>query len=413
MLYDAKNDIHQCIVKGKTMNTIRLLIVALLAGFVIAGLLVPTGSIIGPAAEYFGVAVPEVAAQFSALTGGLFLGYICSFFVFDYVRIKTVIIVGYSIGCLTIISMNYISTIFALFAHLLVIGTITGLVSCASSSIISNLWSAKKRQTGLVAQDAAFNLGGAISAALAGYFIVQGYAWNANYFMVAIVLLLVVVLTALSSFDGMDPPEKADSKSSDDALSKVQDTEWNIGIFLIGFSLLMFMFAKAIIIVWAPQFLQQGFLADPQKASQFMSNVYTAALFGSILSTMVVSRIDVNYLIIFMVSLATLCSWLITQSGSADTILLLGYAFGIALSVTVHAYLALGLTFVAAPTHKHIAFLLLSAGLGSTIAPYLSSQVVSITGNVASSIYLSSYSLLIVLLSVLASSYIRKRRALP
>ncbi len=59
------------------MNTIRLLAVALLAGFVIAGLLIPIGSIIGPAAEHFGVAVPKVAAQFSGLTGGLFLGYAC------------------------------------------------------------------------------------------------------------------------------------------------------------------------------------------------------------------------------------------------------------------------------------------------------------------------------------------------
>ncbi len=397
--------------QARTVNTIRLLAVALLAGFVIAGLLVPTGSIIGPAAEYFGVAVPEVAAQFSALTGGLFLGYICSFYIFDYVRIKTVIVAGYLVGCLAIVSIYYIDTLDALFAHLLVIGTITGLVSCASSAIIAHFWSARKRQTGLVAQDAAFNLGGAISAALAGYFIVHGYAWNANYFVIGGVLLLVVILTAFSSFDGMDPPGKADSKSSDQALSPAPKTEWNIGIFLIGFSLFMFMFAKAIIIVWAPQFLQQGFLADPQKASQFMSNVYTAALFGSILSTMVVSRIDVNYLIVFMVSLATFCSWLITQSDSADTILLLGYVFGIALSVTVHAYLALGLTFVAMPTHKHIAFILLSAGLGSTIAPYLSSKLVSFTGSVTSSIYLSSYSLFIVLLTVLTSGYIQRRRA--
>lgn len=395
------------------MNTIRLLAVALLAGFVIAGLLIPIGSIIGPAAEQFGVAVPDVAAQFSGLTGGLFLGYACSFFVFDYVRIKTVIIGSYIVGSLAIISIQYIDTLLALFAHLLVIGIAVSLVSCASSSIISCLWSAKKRQTGLVAQDAAFNFGGALSAALAGYFIVQGYAWSANYVAVAGVLILVVVLTAFSSFDGVDAPARADSKASDQVLSRAPKTEWNISIFLIGFSLFMFMFAKAVIIVWAPQFLQQNFLADPQKASQFMSNVYATALFGSILSTLMVSRIDVNYLITFMVSLATICSWFITQSDSADTILSLGYVFGIALSVTVHAYLALGLTFVAAPTHKHIAFILLAAGLGSTIAPYLSSQVVLVTGNVASSIYLSSGSLLVVLLAVLASRYMRRRRASP
>ena len=398
--------------QDSTLNTIRLLAVALLAGFVIAGLLVPTGSIIGPAADYFGVPVPKVAAQFSALTGGLFLGYLCSFYIFDYVQIKTVIVVGYVVGCLTIASIHYIDTLGALFAHLLVIGTIAGLVSCASSAIIAHLWSARKRQTGLVAQDAAFNLGGATSAALAGYFVAQGYPWNANYFAIAGVLLLVVILTAFSSFDDMDPPEKAGSKSSDQALGLTLKTEWNVGIFLIGFSLFMFMFAKAIIIVWAPQFLQQVYLVDPQKASQFMSNVYTAALFGSILSTIVVSRIDVNYLIVFMVSLATFCSWLITQSDSADTILLLGYLFGVALSVTVHAYLALGLTFVAMPTHKHIAFILLSAGLGSTIAPYLSSRLVSFTDSVASSIYLSCYSLLVVLLTVLTSGYVQRRKAL-
>ena len=394
------------------MNTIRLLAVALLAGSVIAGLLVPIGSIIGPAAERLQVGVPEVAAQFSGLTGGLFLGYILSFFVFDYARIKTVIVVGYLVGCLAIVSVAYVDSLPALFAHLLVIGTVAGLVSCASSTIISHLWSDKRRQTGLVAQDAAFNLGGAIAAGLAGYFVARGLGWSANYTAVAAVLLLVVILTAMSSFDGMHPPARSARKSVEQASGETPATEWNAGIFLIGFSLLMFMFAKAVIIVWAPQFLQQGHLADAETASGFMSNVYMAALFGSILCTMVVFRINVNYLIVFMVSLATVCSWLITQSGSATTILLLGYVFGVALSVTVHAYLALGLTFVSAPTHKHIAFILLSAGLGSTIAPYVSSRVVAMTGSAASGIYLTCYSLVVVMLTVLASGLVRKRRAI-
>lgn len=398
------------------MNTLRLLAVALLAGFVIAGMLVPTGTVIGPAAAYFDVPVPRVAAQFTGLTGGLFLGYILSFFVFDHFRIKTVIVAGYLVACATVFSISTIDTPTLLLFHLLVIGTIVGLVSCASSAIISYLWTGNRRHTGLLAQDATFNLGGAVSAYAAGLLISSGGRWNSIYFVVAGIMGIVLLLTATSSFKGIGAGESAAgeeaAKVGTDTGESRHRTEWNASIYLIGFALMFFMFAKAVIIVWAPQFLEQEFALEPQRASRFMSNVYSAALLGSIISTVIVARFNVNYLILPLITLGIASSYWITIADNPVTILRLGYLFGIALSATVHAYLALGLTYVAAPTHKHIAFLLLAAGFGSTIAPYLSSQLVVLSDSVTSSIYLSCYSLVAVLMAVLISNRLgRQRRA--
>ncbi|MEQ8801702.1 MAG: MFS transporter, partial [Haliea sp.] len=320
------------------MNTFRLLCIALLPGFVIAGVLVPTGSIIGTAASYFDVAAAEVAVYFTGLTGGLFLGYILSFFVFDHFRIKTVIIISYSIAVLAVISSQTIESLFGLFTHLLVIGTMIGLVSCASSSIISHLWGGNKRQTALVAQDAMFNVGGAMAASATGYFIQQQYAWNMTYFCVSAVVVLVILLTVFSSFRDVGAADNAADEPAGGGAGEPLKTEWNAGIILIGVSVLLFMFTKAVMIIWTPQYMEQILLVDAKRASEFMSNVYLAALVGSILITLLSSRINVAYLIGSLVLLGILITWVITLSDEAGTVLLLGYVFGIALSATLHAY---------------------------------------------------------------------------
>ena len=98
------------------------------------------------------------------------------------------------------------------------------------------------------------------------------------------------------------------------------------------------------------------------------------------------SKINVKFLLYGLVILAVVTTWMLTRSTSTNSILLLGFVFGISISATYNSYVAFGLTFVSVPTHKHIAYLLLLGGLGSALAPVLSSKVVEVWAEVSAAI---------------------------
>ena len=120
--------------------------------------------------------------------------------------------------------------------------------------------------------------------------------------------------------------------------------------------------------------------------------------------TYIVSKVNVKYVLYSLVILAILSTWLFTQSSSINSMLLLGFVFGISISATYNSYVAFGLTFVSVPTHRHIVYLLLMGGLGSALAPVLSSNVVEISGELSAVMSMSMFTYVVVFIVLLLSN---------
>jgi MFS transporter, TsgA protein len=379
------------------MNKLRILAVCLLATFIMSGLVTPIGLLTASAAERYGVEITLIASQFSFFIGGVFLGYIFSFFVFDYFKMKSIIVTCYVIAIISIAIIHY-HVSFSLLPYLLVImGVCASIVVCAGGTLITRIWQGKQRQSVLVAQDAMFNGGGVIFAYVATFFVGNSYAWSATYMVVAGFFLSVVILTVLSSFD---IGEKLQLEEGETEVK----TEWNAEFILIGISLMLFLMAKISIFIWAPQFVEQKFSVSNEQSGQLMSNIFIAAFLGSVVGTYIVSKINVKYLLYCLVILAVLTTWLFTQSPNMDSILLLGFIFGISISATYNSYVAYGLTFVVIPTHRHIAYLLLAGGLGSSFAPVMSSKAVEISGDVSAAMIMCTFTFTAGFLALLAAN---------
>ena len=79
-------------------NQYRLMSIPLLATLIMAGFVTTVGLLTEPAATHYGVGITDIAAQFTWFTGGVFLGGILAFFVFDYFAIRPVILWSYLIS---------------------------------------------------------------------------------------------------------------------------------------------------------------------------------------------------------------------------------------------------------------------------------------------------------------------------
>ncbi len=350
------------------------------------------GLIIPGAAEHFGVEVTSMASQFTWFTGGVFVGYIVSFMIFDHFSIKSVLIVCY-IGSATALVLIHFADNYALLAVWFVIfGVAISIAICGSGTLITQLWSDKARQTVLVAQDAMFNGGGVIFSAIATWFVTNRFPFGSTYLVMVGIIIFVVILISISNF------EKDLTYAVDDDTDI--ETEWNSGIILIGISLLLFMLAKISIFIWAPQFVEQKFNVDGAVSGQFMSNVFTAALIGSLAGTWLVSRVNVKYLLYSFVVVSAVSVWLLTQATNVDDVLLLAFVYGVSVSATFNAYMAFALTFVEIPTHRNIAYMLLMSGLGSSGAPLFSSQAVELGGDIESALTFCFFVLIVVAITL-------------
>lgn len=375
--------------------------IPLLATLIMAGFVTTIGLLTEPAANHFGVPITEVASQFSWLAGGVFVGGIVAFFIYDHGSIKTVITWSYLIALVSILLLHFYSSYWLVPVLLAVIGTLMAVVGCGGVTVITQQWLGRRRQSIMVAQDAMFNGGGIMFSAFATWFVVNHFGWSSVYLIVTVLMGIVVLLAVTSDFT---PVVEVEEEGLGGGVGS-----WNTGIILVGFSLLLFMTAKIAIFVWAPQFIQQNFGTGPEAGGQFMANVFLAAFVGSIFGTWAATRFEVKYLLYTFVLISLVSVFAMTAVNSTTVVLLLGYGYGISVSATYNSYVAFGLSFMEQPSHKNVVYLQLMSGLGSTIAPFVSSKIVEWTGETSSAIFFCAVMLAIVAVTLIACEVLHRR----
>ena len=382
------------------MNRVKIVLICIFASFVISGFLNPIGLISGAVADAYGITVTDAVARFGYFTIGVFVGYILSFYVFDYLKLKSIVVVGYVLIAAAVVALYTLTTGISLVLFLFLIGVLASIQVCGASTLVSRIWTEKPRQTVLMAQDAMFNGGGIIFTAMTTWFLTSNYHWATTYAVVAVIVLLIAAIAATTNI--------GESESGRDDTPVV--TRWNIGIFAVGGSVLLFMTAKISIFIWAPQYAAQAFGAGIEQSGRLLTNVFTGAFFGSLAGTYIVSRIRIEFFLILMLSIGATGLWLMLSASDLATVLMTGSVVGASVGATFNGYMAFGLSFVKTPTHKNVAYILLAGGIGSAVAPWFSSQVVEMTGAVRDALLACLAIQIVVLASVLLLTFFGRHR---
>jgi len=381
-----------------SLQRLKIVVICLFASFVISGLLNPIGLIGGPVAESFGIPVTVAVARFGYFTIGVFVGYIASFHIFDYMKLKHVVVIGYSIIVASIACLYLFDHVLVFTVCLFLVGVAASIEVCGASTLVSWLWDGKSRQSVLLAQDAMFNAGGIVFTAITTAFLSREFHWASTYLVVACIALLVSLTATTTRI------EQKHQRGSDSEIV----TTWNIGIITVGFSVLLFMTAKISIFIWMPQYVEQAYGAGISQSGRLMQNIFVGALGGSLIGTYIVAKIRIDYFLAGMLLIGASGMWFMLAASNLHTVLLLGYAVGASVGATFNGYMGFGLSFVQSPTHKNVAYVLLAGGVGSAIAPLFSSKIVALTGTVASALYACFIIQIVVLITVLLLAALRR-----
>ena len=348
-------------------NKLSLTFISFLANFIMAGFASQFGMLIEPIAQSFNADVNNVAFIFSLLNGGALLGTILAFFLIDIIGIKRITLLNYSIIIICSFILYLTKSLIMLKFCMILVGLCGGIGLCIAGTIVVSTWQDKIQSTILVVQDATFNIAGVIFPLITTYALTHDLSWATSYLTVGIVTVLMLVIILFTNFNLISKPH-ADQKQQSH-----QKSEWNFGILSAGFGLFLAMLALYTFLTWAPLFVSYKFSISFENAGNIITQYWGAALIGALVSTVIVTRIKIEYFFVTIIILAFIMTLLIVNIQHIDYIGYFTYGYGFVCAALYNAFVAYGVTFVKNASSKNVSYILISGSAGAMFSPAISS----------------------------------------
>jgi TsgA-like MFS transporter len=386
-------------------NQHRLTFGSFLAYFVMSAFISPLGVVSGSIAGHFGISVTAATAAFTYLTTGVFIGTLAAVFVFDYLRLRQVIVAGAVVICACVAAMYAIDSLAVFSIALALIGASCGLELSAAAIVISKLFDAKLRASMLLLTDSFYSIAGVASTSLAGVLLARQLHWSSAYLLAVAATACIAVI----AMTGRYPPTGAAEHGSGRG---VETRDWPIGVHLVGLAMLIYLVGFVSIYSWVPNYAQATLGIGVEASSEIVSRMFLGMFIGQLVMFFLVLRVRLRPLILVYASLAammTVSLW--TVEGAARlqlAMLILGLVTG-GLFKTILTY---GTTLVAVPSAKMVSYLIFHAGLGTAVTPFVSAFIVSRAG-MAAALQSATVCYLLTLALVIAAQRLEGRRLRP
>ncbi|CAH1579771.1 MFS transporter TsgA [Vibrio owensii] len=352
-------------------NKITLTAISFLANFIMAGFATQFGMLVEPLANTFDANVNEVASIFSLLNGGALAGTIAAFFLIEKVGIKRMTVLCYGAIAAAALSLYVAPSLFIVMLGMTVIGFCGGVGLCIAGTIVVSVWKDKIQSTMLVVQDATFNIAGVVFPLITTYALTNAMNWSISYLSVGVVALATMFVALLTNFNQCG----GESDSEQEAKS-----EWNFGIISGGVGLFLGMLALYTFLTWAPMFVKEKFDIPFEQAGNIITQYWSAALVGALVSTVIVSRMKIQTFLLTIISVAMVITSVIVTTDKLEWLSYLTYGYGFACAALYNAFIAYGVSFVRNATSKNVSYILISGSAGAMFSPAISSVMESVVG---------------------------------
>jgi fucose permease len=371
-------------------DTGRITLGGFLAYFVMSAVISPLGVISAPIATYYDISTATATATFTYLTTGILIGTLVAIFIFDFVRLKQVVIGGVIliVACIYAIYAIRIFSVFAVSLGLIGIGC--GIELSAAAVVISKSYAEKMRASMLLLTDSFYSIAGVLSTVLAGWFVAREYHWSSAYLLATLASVVIAGLALSSKY----PDTKVDAEKS-----TLANENWPISVHLVGVAMLVYLIGFVSIYSWVPNYAQETFGASVESSGIVVSRFFLGMIIGQLVMFFLVLKFPLRNLIIIYAILATLFTTSLWLVGTADHLQLAMLTLGLATGGLFKTVLTFGTTIVNDPSPKMVSYLIFHAGLGTAVAPFISSLIVE-SWDISAALQLVSvcYGLMVVLL---------------
>lgn len=359
-------------------NIARISLTSFLAYFIMSAIITPLGIVNQPIAEYFSIPITASTAVFSSLTTGILVGSSIAIFVFEHLRIKSVVLLAAALIGVSLLVIYPLDNFAGLIGGLFFTGVGCGISLSSAAAVITKAYREKFRPSMLLLTDSFYSAAATFSSFLAVYLISAQWHWWSAYLLALGAIACLLLVAAVSQY-----PEAPVAVGED---GDVQEREsilgWPVAVHLCGAALMLYLLGIVTVYSWVPHFAQTVLGMEQAAAGNLVGRMFTGMFFGQLVMFLLVLRLPVKMLLtacLLLASLMTACIWVGQQVIAMQTVmLLLGLIGGGILKVAI----SFGTTLSPNPTPKMVSYLMFYTALGTAIAPALSAWVVELTGAV-------------------------------
>jgi TsgA-like MFS transporter len=384
-------------------NNNRITFAGFLVYFVMSAIISPLGVISGPIAEHFDISITTATAAFTYLTSGVFLGTLITVFIFDFVKLKTVVVSGVFVICMSIYSIYAIDRFSVFTLSLGFIGASCGIELSAAAVVIAKIYDEKLRASMLLLTDSFYSLAGVVSTSLAGMLLARQWHWSSAYLLAFVVSLGIAAIALSSRYPatgkrGMEQHEKTGAQN------------WPVSVHVIGVAMLIYLVGFVSIYSWVPNYAQLALGVSVEASSIVVSRMFLGMFIGQLIMFFLVLRFPLRTLIVIYAILATLLTVSLWTVSTALQLQIAMFILGLATGGLFKTVLAYGTTLVKDPSPKMVSYLIFYAGLGTAVAPFLSSFIVE-RHDMAAALQLATICYVFTFAMILVARWLRPRQA--
>ncbi|MGL5359684.1 MAG: MFS transporter TsgA, partial [Shewanella sp.] len=203
------------------------------------------------------------------------------------------------------------------------------------------------------------------------YALTNALSWSYSYLAVGLVAMVTVIITLFTRFNLCEPAQDTADK---------QASEWNLGIISGGVGLFLGMLALYTFLTWAPLFIKQKFDIPFEDAGNIITQYWSAALVGALISTLIVTRVKIHHFLVAIITLALGLTTAIVTINHLEWIGYLTYGYGFVCAALYNAFIAYGVSFVKQASSKNVSYILISGSAGAMFSPAISAFFERIIG---------------------------------
>lgn len=333
----------------------------------------PIGIITGLMAEYFNQPITRITANFSWFTGGIFVGSLAALIIYEWVSLKFALLVIYGLILLSLLSLPFQSDLPGIWLALALVGACCGTGLSGAAITISKSYEQERRASMLIITDGCFSIAGIVTSWLAVQLAARDIQWYGTYLFIAVITCIIIALTSLSTFPDHQAEERFQARPAQDS--------WPIGAWICIFALFIYTLSQYSLFLWLPNYAETQLGATLDEAGLIVGRFWTGMLVAQLFGAWWVLKIGVRRTVFIGTLASALATIPLWSYQDIDGLILFAFVCGVVNLGLLKITLSLATQMMRMPPPRLVSALLLGATTGTSIAPWVSSQIVEASNN--------------------------------
>ncbi|CAL4323672.1 MFS transporter TsgA [Buchnera aphidicola] len=341
-----------------------------------------TGVVIQGLSVYFNISTLKISIIFTILNIGMLSSIFLNAWLMKIIPLKKQLYIGFFSTILSILGLIIFKNIYILLMIMFIFGLISGVTMSIGTFLITSVYFSRERAKKLLITDSFFSFSGMIFPSICTFILFHKMYWQWIYVWISLIYLLIFLLSLNLSFPIV---EKSHIKILGNITFK--EKEFNLNIFLLYCSALMYILGQMGFISWVPEYGAHNLKISMEKSGKLVSNFWMNYMLGMWFFSSVIQSFKLQKIIIFLTGISALMMFLFIFSWNYIFSLFIISFLGFFSSSIYSILITIASMQTDKPSPKIINFILLAGSLGTFLTYIITSPIVYFKGPIGALIF--------------------------